>query len=324
MAKKKNIYRFDIWICDFKNNCKSVINGKHPAVIISQWRTNIRVGGSVNVIPLTSNLVKYLDTHIDLKETYNLDKSSKLMCNQILTIDKADVLSFVDKITNIKDQIEIQNAIEKQLDLSSNNFNALDLENLFLDNTKVDNDKVKLENLRSRVYACDHNREYKKAISLALELHELSTKSKIAKRLEFIWYSLYIQATANLGLGNKELALIKIQEALSHISDPEKFSHNYSISMWNLANTYESMGEINDASKIYTSLSHHYKNENETILRLQCIFSVASMKLNKNRMKSICNITKTVVVTDMTVHNCAKYKEEIINAMEDEIEALCI
>lgn len=312
----------EIWMANFDHNFKSVINGKHPCVILSTWKTCIRKGGNIQVVPLTSNLVKYVDAHIDLKG-YNLKNESKAMCNEIMSIDKESLLFKIGKITDAKTQIEIETAVENQLDLSSNNYNALDLENLFVDNNStVNNDKVKLENLKSRVYACDHSREYEEAIILALELEELSTKCKIAEKSEFIWYSLYIQATANLGLGNKELALDKIQQALRYISDPKKFSHSYSISVWALSNCYEDMGDIVKACQIYKSLSHHYKNEGETILRLQCVFSTASLKLNQKAMKNIYNILKTVVVTNRTIQNCESYKKEILEAMKSELDVL--
>lgn len=324
MANKKNIYRMDIWLCDFKNNYKSVINGKHPAIIISQWRTNIRTGGSVNIIPLTSNLVKYVDTHIDLKG-YNLHNESKAMCNQILTIDKADVLSFIGKITNISDQIEIENAIEKQLQLKQNNFDALDLENLFIENNStIKKEKIKLDVLKSELYASYCSKQFKQTIILAYQLKELAMKSKTHEKNEFIWYSLHVSSISNRALGNKELALQEVQNCLGYISNPSKFSHSYSISIWNLGNIYEDMGEIGKAFQIYNSLSRFYKNEGETILRLQSSYNVACMKSNHKAMRNIYKILKTVNVTDTTVHNCEKYKQEIIKGMSSDLDSFGI
>jgi len=152
MSNNKNIYRMDIWEADFDNNYKSVITGRHSCIILSNWKVNIRKGGSVSVIPLTSNLTKYTDAQIVL-EGYNLKKPSKALCNQVTSIDKSKLLFKIGTIDNIAVQIEIQNAVNKQLELSDNSFDALDLENLFVDNNNtIKLGKLKLQKLKTQLF----------------------------------------------------------------------------------------------------------------------------------------------------------------------------
>jgi len=315
----------DIWMCEIKNDYKSVINGKHPCLILSQWRTNIRKNGSINVIPLTSNLVKYVDTHIDLKG-YNLKNESKAMCNEILTIDKLNALFCIGKVTDLSTQLQIEKAVQTQLDLSRSNFDALDLENLFVDNNNtVKQCKVELEKLKNQLFISHKNKTYKESIVLADNLKELALSLKDCDtNQEFLWYATYMHSLSDLYLNNLDSALKNVQECFCYISNVSDFGTNYSLSLYLTANIAEDMKDTQKACRIYQALTKHYKSNNENILRISTLYNVALMKNNHKAMRNIYKILEKVVTTNRSIYSNEEYKQNLIIEMRAELNALNI
>ena len=78
--------------------------GKRPVIVLQNNRGN-RYGPTLIVAPITSKLYKTeLPTHYILKEVNGLPDESLVLLEQIKTIDKKRVLSYVGKVS--KEQME--------------------------------------------------------------------------------------------------------------------------------------------------------------------------------------------------------------------------
>jgi mRNA-degrading endonuclease toxin of MazEF toxin-antitoxin module len=236
-----NIYRMEIWEADFSHNYKSVICGKHPCIILSNFKTNVRSYGTVNVVPLTSNLVKYLNVHIDLKG-YNLKEDSKALCNQIQTIDKSCLSFKIGKIDDIFTQLEIEKALESQMDLNKKQIDADsdELEDYFITNVKKLDDKVLCNKLKTEIHQCICDSKNEECTVLCDKLIELVHKSSIDTREEYLWYCYYNKALVFNRLQKYELALLNSKESLRFTGNlKDGISTKYGFTMWILAYTYE-------------------------------------------------------------------------------------
>ena len=196
MSNKRNIHRMDIWMVNLKLNCESVMNGKRPCIILSSWRTCIRKTGIVNVVPLTTNLTKYLDVHIDL-EGYNLKEMSKILCNQVLTIDKDLLLFRLGKIDSISKQLEIEKAVETQMDLTKSRLNVEDtdeLENFFMGRVKNISNRAVYDDLKNEIRELLCNGENEKCIIACDKLKLLVIDSDLGNKNEYLWFCSYHSA----------------------------------------------------------------------------------------------------------------------------------
>jgi len=325
MTNNKNIHRMDIWEANFDNNYESVITGKHACIIVSSWKVCIRKTGSVMVIPLTSNLTEYTDAQIII-EGYNLKKRSKALCNQVTTIDKKNLLFKIGEMNNPSVQIKLESAIEKQLQLKQNNFNAFDLENLFVDsNNTIKSGKVKLQRLKAQLFESHKNKRYTESIGLADNLKDLALSLKSSDiSQDFLWYSVYMHGLSDLYLGNLESAMKNVQESFSYIKNPSEFGNNYSLSLYLTANIAEDMKDIPKACRIYQALTTHYKSNNETILRISTLYNVALMKNNHKAMKNIYKILEKVITTNSSIYSNEEYKQELLLEMRTELDTFGI
>ena len=129
---------------------------------------------------MITSKIKEHPSHITF-EGFGLKEQSQVKCEKILTLEKVHLIKKVGNIDDINIQINIEKALSQQLQLDSryNNFDALDLENLFIDNNNmVENDKIKLEKFKSELFSSFRNKEYKESIIIAYKLKELSISSK--------------------------------------------------------------------------------------------------------------------------------------------------
>ena len=113
--------RGDIWFADLGEHPKGCVIGKcRPVLIISNNKGN-QCGNTITVLPITSGEKHlHLPTHIEVFPenficwNYHI-KHSTVLVEQITTLDKRALRSFVGRI-NSKTIIEkIQNAIKVQL-----------------------------------------------------------------------------------------------------------------------------------------------------------------------------------------------------------------
>lgn len=95
-----------------------VIYGDHPAVVIQNNKGN---GYSTNIIVafITSSMKRLeMPTHIVLQHYEGLRKVSVVHTEQIATIDKGDVISVIDHLTEA-DMARVDQALKVSLDLTT-------------------------------------------------------------------------------------------------------------------------------------------------------------------------------------------------------------
>lgn len=112
----KKCRRGDICFANLESPKNShVIRHKRPVLIISNNTSN-HYSSLVNVIPITSKEKKSLPVHVDLSG-YGLEQDSVAIVEQILTVDKCNLLYVMGTVDEIKMK-EIAVAVETQLSLS--------------------------------------------------------------------------------------------------------------------------------------------------------------------------------------------------------------
>ena len=93
-----------------------VVAGNHPAVVI-QNNVGNEHSGNLIVAYLSSQLKKLeLPTHVVLQHYAGLRKVSVLQAEQLATIDKGDVISIVDHLTD-NDMARVDQALAASLGL---------------------------------------------------------------------------------------------------------------------------------------------------------------------------------------------------------------
>ena len=112
----RNCKRGEIYFAKLESPIgSSVIRCKRPVLIISNDTSN-HSSGLVNIIPITSQRKKQLPVHVDLNG-YGLSKGSIAIAEQILTIDKCNLIYYIGTVDE-KKMKEIADAVETQLSLS--------------------------------------------------------------------------------------------------------------------------------------------------------------------------------------------------------------
>jgi mRNA interferase MazF len=108
--------QFDIWMADLPRRVgmTSVVWGKRPVVIVSN-NLNNEHSEVVLVVPLTSRLGKtQLPTHVFLKDQ-GLDVPSYALCEQIMPIDKCELLDKMGVVEKKWDRMCLLHAMQVQL-----------------------------------------------------------------------------------------------------------------------------------------------------------------------------------------------------------------
>ncbi len=93
--------RGEIYFADLgENHVGSVQRGIRPVIILQNDIGN-REGPTLIVIPLSTQLKKmWLPVHVRIPKMLGLDEVSMALCEQITTIDKGQILSFVGTLGN--------------------------------------------------------------------------------------------------------------------------------------------------------------------------------------------------------------------------------
>lgn len=108
-------HRGDIYYVDFGSRYGSEQNGKRPAIVIQNEVGNLHAP-TLTVVPVTSNVKKtHQPTHFIFCHSV-IKKKSMAMAEQIQTIDKQRILSYVGKL-NEQQMSDLEKAVQAHLGL---------------------------------------------------------------------------------------------------------------------------------------------------------------------------------------------------------------
>lgn len=112
------MYRFEIWIAVLPYQEGShVIRGPHPVIIVLNDTVNAR-SPLLTVIPLTSNLKRFaMMTHV-LIRGQGLHHDSLALCEQIMPLDKMNMIQRVGYVSNEYDRYALIQGVGAQLGLA--------------------------------------------------------------------------------------------------------------------------------------------------------------------------------------------------------------
>lgn len=107
--------RGDIWLCRTgKKYNKHTQEGTRPVLILSNWKF-LDTSSVVNCIPLTSkDKLTNGSAHVKINKKFRVDENTIALCEQITTIDKANLVHFIARVTEDV-LIEVQSALNTQL-----------------------------------------------------------------------------------------------------------------------------------------------------------------------------------------------------------------
>ena len=107
--------RGDIYFLQSNISNGSVQTGRRPVIVVQNNYGN-QYSTTTIVCSITSAKKKWLPTHLYVGKVGGLYKHSIILCEQIFTVDKAELTDYVGTITNQK----ILNKLNKCLALSLN------------------------------------------------------------------------------------------------------------------------------------------------------------------------------------------------------------
>lgn len=105
-VNKNIVTRGDIILVDLPNVGESVQTGRRPAIVVQNNMGNAH-SPCIIVVPITSTTKKYVPTHVKIGVESGLLKTSTVLCEQLLTINKSSVIKTFGHLTpNVMKQIE--------------------------------------------------------------------------------------------------------------------------------------------------------------------------------------------------------------------------
>lgn len=129
-------YRGEVWFAELGNHPgTSVQDGCRPVLIISNDKGNHHAS-TIVVLPMTSRMKKYdLPSHVELyqDDLTNIDPSrplepSMILAEQVTTIAKSALRSYIGKVTGTEKLAEIDNAVRLQLGMDTESRRAVQIE----------------------------------------------------------------------------------------------------------------------------------------------------------------------------------------------------
>ena len=114
------IKRGDIFLADLGEGLGSEQHGVRPVLVVQNNIGN-KYSPTITVLPITSKIHKSkgLPTHINIEDVAGLERRSSIMAEQITTIDKAKLLSFIGRVTDLNVMKEVDRGIRIQLSINS-------------------------------------------------------------------------------------------------------------------------------------------------------------------------------------------------------------
>lgn len=104
-----NVKRGRIYLANLGNQFGSVQSGKRPVVVISNPKNN-KFSPVVNVLPITSKRKNNIPVHVNIGMECGLKKESTVLTEQVITIDKRQLIEYVGSCNN-KTMAEITRAM---------------------------------------------------------------------------------------------------------------------------------------------------------------------------------------------------------------------
>lgn len=105
-VNKNIVTRGDIILVDLPNVGESVQTGRRPAIVVQNNMGNAH-SPCIIVVPITNATKKYVPTHVKIGVESGLLKTSTVLCEQLLTINKSSVIKTLGHLTpNVMKQIE--------------------------------------------------------------------------------------------------------------------------------------------------------------------------------------------------------------------------
>lgn len=306
MSKITGFRRFDMFYADLKE--LNVEN--HIVCIISNYKNNIK-SEFVNCVLITSQLKNH-PSHVDI-EGFGLDKLSQIICENIITVNKKNLLFKIGNIDDIYTQLEIEKALLQQQQMSSNyiNANIEDLENYLKKGVKTLDNKSKIYKLKVKICDLAVEKKNQEAIIVCDELLELLNDLDLNNHNSY-WYAHYHKSLMFSRLGQYTLAESSARESLKYVGSLREGLNNfYAYSMWTLAYALEQT-EYQKAIEIYENLNRYYKKIGKMNLRLDMLFNIARLQKNISKMDMLIKITETV---DFTEFENNKSKDELLKQM---------
>lgn len=129
-------YRGEVWFAELGNHPgTSVQDGCRPVLIISNDKGNHHAS-TIVVLPMTSRMKKYdLPSHVELyqDDLTNIDpgrplEPSMILAEQVTTIAKSALRSYIGKVTGTEKLAEIDNAVRLQLSMDTESHRAVQVE----------------------------------------------------------------------------------------------------------------------------------------------------------------------------------------------------
>ena len=111
------IKRGDVYLADLDERFGSEQIGVRPVVILQNDKGN-KYAPTVTVAPITTKIHKNLPTHVLICNIGGIKRKSVILCEQITTVDKNRLLTYMGRIDNRTMNTKVRHCLEIQLDLT--------------------------------------------------------------------------------------------------------------------------------------------------------------------------------------------------------------
>ncbi|MCB2354477.1 type II toxin-antitoxin system PemK/MazF family toxin [Clostridium estertheticum] len=110
----KILRRCDIWIVDLKETYKFALKGKHPCLVISNWKA-CNKSPLIQILPITSKDKLNIPGHVKIYELESgLEHESTILSEQIQTVNRDMFINKIGYCNQLKME-EVQDALSQQL-----------------------------------------------------------------------------------------------------------------------------------------------------------------------------------------------------------------
>lgn len=109
--------RGDIFMADLSRCTPDSVLGTRPVIIVQNDKGNLH-SSSVIAALITSRQKKYMPTHVKLYPECGLRKTSTVLCEHILTLEKDMLLSYIGTVVNTKAEDQLNAALAVSLSLA--------------------------------------------------------------------------------------------------------------------------------------------------------------------------------------------------------------